>query len=310
MSFIRIAIAATFVANAAVLHAQPKLELGTPTRESVEHGEYWRYFPRTVSPQAHVMVICHGMFNPAAHDAAEEALGFLKVWQKFADQNGTVLVAPVFDDKNYGSINGCPQGWGYRGLFGRHVGADDFLHEVIDALQAINEQFDGKFYMFGHSAGGQFAARYVVRHAQRVHTAVISCPAWMPFPDAEVNWPNGMGPRERTVRWEGEKEDQTVSVNPEKDQFLAAAGLPLLITVGALDTEKMKPRRGQIGSNHVERAEGWTKAMNDFAAANGRRGQIKCSVVPNVGHQGGTLSRASMRFVANHMKNNRNSQSK
>ncbi len=86
--------------------------------------------------------------------------------------------------------------------------------------------------------------------------------------------------------------------------FLAAAELPLLITVGALDTKAMKQKRGQIGTNHVERAEAWTKAMNDFAAASGSKGNITCSVVPDVGHRGGTLSRASMPFVAAHMRNN------
>ncbi len=304
MTLTRVAIVLIVAALPPITHAQSKLQTGTPTRESVQHGDYWRYFPQTVSPQSHVMVICHGMFNPEKHDAAEESLGFLKVWQKFADQNGTVLVAPVFDNKNYGSIDGCPQGWGYRGLFGRHVGADEFLHEIINALKAVNKQFDGNFYMFGHSAGGQFAARYVVRHPHRVHTAVISCPAWMPFPNPEVNWPNGMRPRQRTVRWDGEPEDQIVSVVPEKERFLDAAELPMLVTVGALDTEAMKPKRGQIGTNHVERAEGWTKAMNEFAAANGRKGNITCTVVPKVGHQGGTLSRASMRFVATHMRSN------
>ncbi len=131
--------------------------IGEPVLGAVEHGKYWQYMPRTAKPTSAVLVICHGMLTEG-QTGETSALGFLKVWTDFSNTTGAVLVAPAFDNENYGGGNGCPHGWGYRGLYGRHVGADEFLHEVIDDLKKVNQQFDGRFFLWGHSAGGQFVS--------------------------------------------------------------------------------------------------------------------------------------------------------
>ncbi|NQV24536.1 MAG: alpha/beta hydrolase [Rhodopirellula sp.] len=277
---------------------------GEPTLETVEHGKYWRYLPKTVTPKSHVLVICHGMLTEE-HTGVTSAIGFLKVWIEFANATSAVLVAPAFEDETFGAGTGCPHGWGYRGLYGRHIGADEFLHEIIDALKGLNPEYDGKFYMFGHSAGGQFASHYVVKHPSRVHTAAISAPAWLPFPTMEDNWPRGLKPRRSIRRWPGETEDQDVLVTPDPQAFIAAAELPLLITSGALDLEPLHHNASQQGDTHVARAQSWAKAMNQYAVENERKGAITCVIVPNVGHSGGTMARSTMPFLAKHMARNK-----
>ena len=147
--------------------------LANPTLEIVDHGQYWRYVPRSSTKKSPVLAICHGMLGKDA-DAKQEALGIASVWVDFANKTGAVLVAPVFTDEDYGAGTGCPHGWGYRALYGRHVGADEFLHEIVASLKKLNPDFDGKLFLFGHSAGGQFVSHYVVKHPDRVHSAVIS----------------------------------------------------------------------------------------------------------------------------------------
>lgn len=277
---------------------------GKPTLEAVEHGKYWRYLPRSVTPQSHVLVICHGMLTEE-HTGETSALGFMNVWLEFANVTKAVLVAPAFEDETFGAGKGGPHGWGYRGLYGRHVGADEFLHEVIDQLKTINPKYDGRFYMFGHSAGAQFASHYVVTHPERVHTAAISAPAWLPFPTMDDNWPRGLKPRRSVRRWPGESEDQEVIMEPDPKAFLAAAELPLLITSGALDLEPIRHAPSQGGDTHVARAQSWAKAMNEYAVENGRSGNIACVIVPEVGHSGGTMARSTMPFLAKHMAGNK-----
>ena len=278
--------------------------IGDPALKNVEHGQYWRYFPPNVKPQSHVLVICHGMLT-AEHTGVTSALGFLKVWIDFSNATSTVLVAPAFEDETFGAGKGCPHGWGYRGLYGRHIRADEFLHEIIDDLKSVNPTYDGKFYMFGHSAGGQFASHYVVTHPDRVHTAAISAPAWLPFPTMEDNWPRGLKPRRSVRRWPGEPKDQDVLMEPDPKAFLAAAELPLLITSGALDVEPIHHNPSQGGDTHVARAQSWAKAMNAYAAENDRKGRIECVIVPNVGHSGGDMARSTMPFLARHMAQNK-----
>lgn len=277
---------------------------GEPTLEKVELGTYWRYLPRSVSPRSHVLVICLGMLTEE-HTGETSALVFLKVWLEFSNATGAVLVAPAFDDENFGAGKGCPHGWGYRGLYGRHVGADVFLNEVIDSLKVINPIYDGRFYMFGHSAGAQFASHYVVKHPSRVHSAAVSAPAWLPFPTMEDNWPRGLKPRRSVRRWPGDSEDQEVLMEPDPKAFLAAAELPLLVTSGALDLEEIRHNPNQGGDTHVARAQAWAKAMNQYAAENDRKGNITCVIVPEVGHSGGTMARSTMPFLANHMARNK-----
>lgn len=288
---------------AGILQAQTaRPVVGEPTLGSVEHGKFWQYMPRSAKPTSPVLVIAHGMLT-GTETGETFALGFLKVWIEFSNSTGAVLVAPAFDNENFGGGDGCPHGWGYRGLYGRHVGADEFLHEILDSLQKANPKFDGRVFLWGHSAGGQFVSHYVVRHPQRVHSAVVSAAAWLPFPTMEDNWPRGMKPRKSVRRWPGESEDQVADVTPDPKSFLAAAELPLLVTSGSLDTEEIKHSPSQGGDTHVARAESWSKAMNAYAKENGGTGKVECVIVPKIDHSGGKMARAIMPWLANQMKN-------
>ena len=285
---------------AAILAVPSTVFAANPTLESVAHGKYYRYFPPNVKPTSPVLIVVHGSL--AADDSGEEAaLAFLKTWLGFANQTGTALISPAFSDRDYGSGPACPHGWGYRGLYGRHVGADDFLHEILDQLKGVNEKFDGKVFLFGHSAGAQFVSHYVVMHPERVNAAVISAPAWLPFPTMDDNWPRGLKPRKSVRRWPGESEDQTIEMIPDPTKFLEAAQLPLLATSGALDLEPIRHSPSQGGDTHVARVQSWAKAMNEFAAEKGKTGTVRCNIVQNVGHDFVHMSRSCVPFLVEEM---------
>jgi len=301
MSQLRNCVSLLFVLDAlgAICFGQAKPKLlptPQPITEQVEHGRYWKYIPRTVSAKSQVLVACHGMFkeNDTADNAARVTLD---KWIALANETGTVVIAPIFDNERYGCTVPCPQNWGYRGLFGRQVGADEFVHEILDRLKEANPQYDGRMVLFGFSAGGQFVARYVVMHPERVIAAVAGASAWFPFPNPDVQWPNGMKRRQRVIRWPGEKEDQVIDVKPNPENWVAAAELPLLVISGAQDLEVQKHDENQGGDTHPERSQAWTKAMNDYAAAQGHTGRVKVSIVPNVDHSITNISKASAQFL-------------
>jgi pimeloyl-ACP methyl ester carboxylesterase len=79
---------------------------------------------------------------------------------------------------------------GYRALAGKEIGADELVDGIVGQYRA---QLGGeeRFYLYGHSAGGQFAGRYAVRHPDHLKALVLSAPGRYAFPDPQAPWPYG-----------------------------------------------------------------------------------------------------------------------
>jgi len=120
--------------------------------------------------------------------------------------------------------------------------------------------------LFGHSAGGQFVARYLVLHAARVSAAVISAASTYPFPLSAVAWPFG-------------SQDA-----PAHADWAAACASRTTVAVGADDTEPRPSAPGQVGDSRVERASSWVETMRQHAVQSGVVPRLELSVVPGVDH--------------------------
>ncbi len=267
-------------------------ELGQIVRKEVEHGVYFQYMPKSVTPASRVLVVCHGVFST---ETAENAASIcLKTWTSFAEKERVILVGPAFDNQNFAASRAGALG-GYRSLVGRQVGADDFLHEIIAVYEQLNPKFDGRFLLFGHSAGGQFANRYVVRNPDRVIAALISSPAWFAFPDPDERWPYGMQARKGNFKWGDTTERIPIDEKPDPETWLQASQKPIMVIVGQLDTEELKPG---LGKNHVTQATKWVNDMNTLAKEKRKRGSVELFIVPRTDHNYGQLSRAGMPFLS------------
>lgn len=76
-----------------------------------------------------------------------------------------------------------------------------YVNRLVDrSASPLIPGFDGRFLLHGHSAGGQFAARYLVTHPSRLRGVILSAPSTYPFPDPTVVWPNGMGATKRDAQ--------------------------------------------------------------------------------------------------------------
>lgn len=272
-------------------------EQGRITLKSVSHGQYHQYVAKNALEKFTVLVVNHGMFSEK-ETAVEASYNTLKLWRKFADEHKLIVIAPVFDNENYAAtVKGAGNG-GYRGLYGRKVGADIFLNEIIDRYKAVDTSYDGRFYLYGHSAGAQFANRYLVRHPHRVIATSFSAPAWFSLPSSEHRWPLGMGSRQYTAHWPSESVGQAIDIRPLASTWLAATQIPVEVVVGELDLEKMRHVEGIGGDTHVDRAKFWVESMNKFAQDHGRTGLVRLNVVSGVGHNYGKLARVSQQFFA------------
>jgi pimeloyl-ACP methyl ester carboxylesterase len=262
-------------------------ERGAVVAKAVEHGRYMQYVPRDCGAGWRVAVVVHGMLG-RDEDAADVARRFIERWTSAADEQNIILIAPAFDQENFGGRRG--PGGGYRGLFGREIGADAFVNEIVDQYKSLSSEFDGRFYLYGHSAGGQFVSRYVVRHPQRVIAAVISAAGTYAFPNPDVDWPNGMTPLVRSMRWPGSDEIKYVSIAPDPMGWVEAATLPITVVVGTEDTGLLPWIDGQDGHSRIQRARRWVRAMNRLAGEQERKGRVRLVLVEGVGHSSADLT--------------------
>jgi len=257
-----------------------------------EHGSYLRYVPEG-RPNA-LLVIVHGTIGQD-EPALRAAESFCTRWTDLADQHQIVLLAPAFDQENFGGHAG--PGGGYRGLFGRDVGADVFVNAIVDDTRDALPALPEKFGLYGHSAGGQFVSRYLVMHPERVAAAVISAAGTFAFPDPDVAWTNGMKPLRRRIRWSDDEPWRTIEIIPDPDGWVKASQIPITVVVGEEDTDEIKAIAGNPGRSHVERAKAWVRAMNTLARDHNQTSRVQFVQVPGVGHNSAKLTPICQRAI-------------
>jgi len=257
-------------------------EVGEVIRGEDTFGTFYLYVPTTGSAKPDIVVLVHG--TPAEEETAEAtARYYLLNWLDFAEEQGLVLIAPAFNQEDFSSRKGDHALGGYRGLFGRQIAADEWVLRLVRAYQESFGTSGRQFYLYGHSAGGQFAARFLVTHPEVVNRAVISSAATYPQPDPNVAWPFGMGELQADVEWDQDTIKQ-VDVVANKEKWLAATQIPLTMIVGLNDTSSLPQFPGQQGRNRLAIGRNWVRDMAAFAEANGLECQFQLEMVPGKGH--------------------------
>ena len=275
------------------------LEPGRVTHGEDHYGTFFTYVPTTAPQQPEILVLVHG--TPAEDQTeAEDAEYYVTNWVDFAETQGFILIMPVFNQENFSSRLGDHALSGYRGLFGRKINADEWLLRLVKAYQQTLGLADEPFYLYGHSAGGQFIGRFLVTHPEAVKKAVISSAATYPQPTTTVAWPFGMGELHTEIEWDVDTVRQ-VDIVPDKQKWLAATQVPLTVIVGLNDTAELSAVLipGQNGRNRFTIALNWIDAMAAFAAENGLESHFKLEIIPGKGHSmSGLLSYSQVALIS------------
>lgn len=249
-----------------------------------EFGTFFVYIPNARHPDTRILALIHG--TPAANKTAvETAQYYLENWCNFAHENNFALIAPAFDQENFSSRKGDIEGahTGYRGLFGREISADAWVLKLVRRYQQEWGIENDTFYLYGHSAGGQFVGRFLVMHPGEVAGAVITAAATYPQPDPSLAWPFGMGTLHTEIQWD-QNTTQKVAVTPDEQKWLAATRVPLTVIVGLNDTAQQPQRPGQQGTNRITIGRNWVQAMSAFAEQRGRECLFEFETIPGKGH--------------------------
>lgn len=204
-------------------------------------------------------------------------------WVSFADQNGVLLVAPAFGNDGFA---------GFRGMCGSAISPDVFVDKLIDGPASLAiPNLHGHFSLVGHSAGAQFAARYLVAHPDRLDVAILSAPSTYPFPNSAVAWPFGEAAGSG-CKASGAPASQDASDYSAANQFAppvskwlsVATSVPTYVMVGTRDQEERPSAPGQLGTTRLARAHAWVDAMRMLAKSVDRSPTVQFVSVPNAAH--------------------------
>lgn len=247
-------------------------------------GRFYAYVPTTVPEKPEILVLVHGT-PPEDQTAEENARYYAASWIDFAEGQGVILIAPAFNQGDFSSRLGDHSMSGYRGLFGREIGADEWVLRLVKAHHQAFGSADDRFILYGHSAGGQFTGRFLVTHPESVKQAVITSAATYPQPNTQVAWPFGIGELHTEIEWDPDTFQQ-VDIVPDKGKWLAATQIPLTVIVGLNDTAELPAALipGQKGKNRFTIARNWIQDMAAFAEENGLESQFKLELIPGRGH--------------------------
>jgi poly(3-hydroxybutyrate) depolymerase len=154
-----------------------------------KHITVYTYVPRDVKPdKAPIVFVMHGH--------GDNAKGYRDTWIEYADKYGFIVVAPLFDPKQW------PDG-GYSyasvvGKDGKRPGASMWSFSVIehlfDAIKDATGNQSPRYFIYGHSEGGQFVHRLVLLLPDaRYAIAVAANPGWYTMPNFDTGFPYGLG---------------------------------------------------------------------------------------------------------------------
>ena len=246
-------------------------------------GTFYTYLPAAGTAGPEILVLVHG--TPKDESAESNAHYYASNWIDFADEQNFILIAPAFNQEDFSSRLGDHAMSGYRGLFGREIGADEWVLRLVKAHQEAFGSAGEPFYLYGHSAGGQFTARFLVTHPGSVKRAVITSAATYPQPDTKVTWPFGMGELHGDIEWDAGTVTR-VDVIPDRAKWLGATQIPLTVIVGLNDTAELPASLipGQKGKNRFTIGRNWVQAMAAFAQENGLESQFTFEIIPGLGH--------------------------
>jgi len=130
------------------------------------------------------------------HGTNRNADGYRDTWRNHANNKQVIIIAPEFPNSGlFAGSSGYNQGRMFSGstLRPREQWTFSIIEALFDFVVADLRSTQTKYDMWGHSAGGQFAHRYVLFMPEaRLNKAVAANSGWYTVPNLTVDFPHGL----------------------------------------------------------------------------------------------------------------------
>lgn len=240
------------------------------------------------------------------------ALTRIAQFRNIADIENLVVIAPAFDcifnrpvDRKKDLINGKWKDpriikdrylWGFIMLlnnFNEHR-TDLKLIEIFDFFNQKLMKRE-KFYLDGHSGGGQFVARFVLFYPELIDKAAICSAGSFVFPRRDIDYPYGLrlDRLEKTFGPQINAEDLRLTDSEIEQKLNQLLDLKIFIIAGEKETgQEDRPKRDWQGKSTLKKAHNFYKAMRDEDLRLKEKGvrpkskpyQFELHTIPDVGH--------------------------
>ena len=235
---------------------------------------YWVHLPDRYydeeQPNYRLMVIVHGT------GCATE--GYLKAAKAWADAHNVALLAPMFP----GGLLDPEDFNAYKLLSCDGVRYDQVLLSMVEDMTRRYPGVDGsRFFLFGHSGGGQFVNRFLLVHPERLTAVSIGAPGRPTFLNFEEDYFWGVRDFENWF-------DKPLNLE-------AVRKVPVQITVGELDNKFIG--ESPYGNCRVDRMKSLQKNLTE----NGVTAELQ--ILPGLEHGDGEQERvdAAQNFFRNYL---------
>jgi len=224
------------------------------------------------------------------HGVQRDADRYLASWRSLADDAGVLVAVPEFTRSKF------PTRTQYN--FGnvvddrmRQVPRERWSFEVLDrafaAVRAATGASREHFALYGHSAGAQFAHRYMLlADADRATPIVVANAGSWTVPDASVPFPWGLA-----------------GTTVDDADLRRAFGRRVVVALGEADTDPSAPNlpndppaRAQ-GANRLARGRFFYEACERKAAALGVPFSWRLVIVPGAGHVDAQMAPTAVRII-------------
>jgi hypothetical protein len=235
------------------------------------------YKPRSARSDARVLIAIHGAERKGA--TARDN------WKAFAEQHAVIVLAPEFDQKRY--PNRLFQMGGLADRDSSHW-TFTLIEHLFDKLRGDEGLSATRYWLFGHSGGGQFVHRMVLAMPQaRYSLAIAANPGAYTLPVYNTALPGFAWPWELDPRY------------LEEAQLRTSLGRRFVLLLGEDDTrsdDSVLPRQPQAlaqGPNRLARGRHFFGLAREQAAGMNADFGWELATVPHVGHNARGMSRAA-----------------
>jgi hypothetical protein len=238
----------------------------------------YTYLPEGLKPDAaRIVFVMHGV--------SKNASGHRNVWIEPADRYRFLVIAPRFDAENWGR-----GAYSYSSVVGRDGTRYDpslwsysVIEHLFDALKQATGNTSERYFIYGHSEGGQFVHRLVLFLPDaRYAKAVAANPGWYTMPTFAAAFPYGLGN------------------SPATESSLGKSlGRDFVLLLGDRDNDpnhrslRRTPQAMAQGKTRFERGHSYMNEARMRAAELKTPLRWDMQVVPGAAHQNSAMSRAA-----------------
>ncbi len=226
------------------------------------------------------------------HGNNRKVLRFWRPWKPYAEQYNALILAPEFDKFDFpGSLS-----YHSGGIYDIGTGDEkpekkwtfSIIDRIFDRAKLLTGSIQKKFFLYGHSAGGQFVHRYLTfTSGFNVARAVTANAGWYTLPLFTIDFPYGMG---------------NSPANTGNLKKLFATDLTILL--GNRDTRQTRNLRQtqaakDQGLHRLARGKTYFQVGQEEAIRRNLQFNWKLKTVPGVGHSNRGMASTAASILLN-----------